>query len=191
MTMPLPPRELAFAARLHVELHAVDVEAVARLGDLGRAVEGLAVEAGEDRAVAVAAARGAPAADLRLDDREVAAGVGMRAADERAADRGEVAGRQALRQMRREAAPDQVVDADARPRSRSRAPRAPWRRRPSPPASAAVSGRNEPSFAGDVRVGERLEDHLRGDHRRRRGWRCSGRRPGRDCRAGRRRTRCR
>ena len=138
--------ELALAARLQIELHAVDQQAVARLVDLGRAIVGLAVEAGEDGAVAVAAARGAPAAELRLDDRVLAAGVGMDAADEGAADR--------WRNGRTPAAPAYAARGSAtscrkraaRSRSRSRAAPAPWRGTPSPRGSAAGSAGTSPHW---------------------------------------------
>src|SRR5579871_351349 len=51
---PFAAAPAAFAALFRVERRLVDVEAVARLGDLGGAIEGAAVEPGEDRAVAVA-----------------------------------------------------------------------------------------------------------------------------------------
>ena len=54
----------------------------------------------------------APAADLGLDDREVATRIGVRAADERAADRGEAAGGQPGAEMGGKTAPDEVVEPD-------------------------------------------------------------------------------
>src|SRR5690606_3390699 len=100
---------LALAARRVVEAQLVDVEAVAGLRHLGGAVEGLAVEAREHRGVAVAPGVAAPAAELRLDDREVPAGVGVPAADEGAADRAEVPRGQAVAEVGGQAAPDEVV----------------------------------------------------------------------------------
>ena len=142
--MPFPPRCSPSPPGSSLSAELLDVEAVAGLGDLGGTVEGVAVEAAEDRAVAVARGGAAPAADLGLDDREVAAGVGVRSADERAADRGEVARGQPVAEVRREAAQDQCRRCGPRPRSRSRTPPAGLRRRPirdgSAP-SAAGSGR--------------------------------------------------
>ena len=109
MTMPRPPVNLPSPPGSVLSSMRSTIEAVARLVDLGRAVVGLAVEAAEDRAVAVAAAARAPAAELRLDDGVLPAGIGMDAADEGAADRGEVPGGQPLGHVRREAAPHQVV----------------------------------------------------------------------------------
>src|SRR5262249_21592543 len=77
----------------------------------GRAVEGAAVEPGEDRGVAVAALHAAPAAELRFDDGKVTAGVRMRTADDGAADRTEIAGGQEIRHVRRKATQHQVEDA--------------------------------------------------------------------------------
>src|SRR5690606_36323013 len=102
--------EPALAARFGVQLHAVDVEAVARLVDLGRTVVGLAVETAEDRRVAVAASASAPAADLRLDDRVLATRVGVDAADEGAAHRGEMPGGEPVRHVWCQAAPHDVVN---------------------------------------------------------------------------------
>ena len=102
----------AFAAGLRVQRHAVDEQAVAGLRHLRRAVERLAVEAGELAGRAVAPRVGPPAAQLGLDDRVVPPGFRVRAADDRAADRREMAGGHALRHMVGEAPPDQVVEAD-------------------------------------------------------------------------------
>src|SRR5207237_3754477 len=99
---PLASALLAFAARLVAQAELVHIEAVARLGHLRRAVERVAVEAAEHGAVAVAPGGAAPAADLRLDDREVSAGVRVRPADEGAADRREAAGREPLAEVRRQ-----------------------------------------------------------------------------------------
>ena len=104
----VPPLSAGRAA----QLEPIDVEPVPRLGHLGRAVERVAVESAELRVEPVAVGGRAPAADLGLDDREVAARVGMPPADEGAADRGEAARRQPAREVRREAAQDQVVEPD-------------------------------------------------------------------------------
>src|SRR5690606_41775195 len=102
--------ELALATRFRVELHAIDVEAVARLVDLGRTVVGLPVKTGEDGRVAVASPACAPAAELRLDDRVLPPGVGMDAPDEGAAHAGEMAGSEPVRHVRSEASPQDAVN---------------------------------------------------------------------------------
>src|SRR5206468_1364847 len=109
-----PPAAAVFSfdAVAVVEGEPVDVEPVAGLGDLGGAVERVAVEPAEDRVVPVARPRPSPAAHLGLDDGEVPARVGMGAADEGAADRGEAPGGKAVVEMRCEAAPEQVVEAN-------------------------------------------------------------------------------
>src|SRR5262249_13019548 len=109
---PLAAAKLALAAGLVVEGEPVDIEAVTGLGNLDRTVEGVAVEAAEHRVVPVAPGRASPAPDLRLDDREVTAGIRMAPADERPADRAEAPGREAVAEMGCEAAPDQVVEPD-------------------------------------------------------------------------------
>src|SRR5262245_2997971 len=93
---PLAAALLALAAGPVVERVPVDPHAVARLGDLGRAVERVPVDRAEHRAVAVPRGGAAPPAELRFDDGEVLAGVGVRPADEGAADRAEVAGGEAV-----------------------------------------------------------------------------------------------
>ena len=64
----------------------------------------------EDTRVAIAAVPCAPATNLWFDDRVLASCVWMDAADECPADRTEVPGRQAIRNMRSETTPDQVID---------------------------------------------------------------------------------
>src|SRR5262245_40086748 len=102
---PLAAAELALASLLVVQRHLFDVQAVARLGDLRRAVEGVARAAAEQRVVAVTVCRCAPAADLRLDDREVPARVWMTSPDVGAAHRCEAAGREPRCDLLAEAAP--------------------------------------------------------------------------------------
>src|SRR5580704_491586 len=108
---PLAAAPAALATLLGIEHHAIDRKAVAGLRHFGGAVERFAVEAGEYGAVAVAAAHRAPAAELRLHDRVVPAGVGMRTADHSAADRGKAARRKQVWHMRREAAQHQIENA--------------------------------------------------------------------------------
>ena len=90
-------------------------------------------------------------------------GIGMDAADERAADRGEMAGGQPLRHVLRQAAPHQVVDAQLDlviEADRRRLPGVEDRAL----AGQQIDRPERALVAGRVRVGERLEDHLRGDH---------------------------
>src|SRR5262249_58775981 len=72
---PLSAPVLTLAALHVVERERVDIEPVAGFRDLDRAVEGVSVESAEHGAVAVTGWRASPAADLRLADREVAAGI--------------------------------------------------------------------------------------------------------------------
>lgn len=87
---------LAFPTGALIEGQPVDVHAVASFGDLGRAVERVAVQAAEHGVDAVCQSGGAPATDLRLDDREALPRVRVEATDERATHRREVPGRQAV-----------------------------------------------------------------------------------------------
>ena len=153
---------LPLASRLVAEPQLLDVQPVPRLGDLGRTVERIAVEAAEHRAVAVPRRRAAPAADLRLHDREVPARVRMFAADERAADRGEAAGRQPVAEVRRQTAPHHVVQSDLDlVVSRERGRRARVEDRTGP---REQSERPEvPRVRGRVRPCDVHEDHLRRD----------------------------
>ena len=89
-------------------------------------------------------------------------GVRVRAADERSADRAEAAGGEAIAEVRREAAPDQVVEPDldlvvdgergAGVRVEDGAGAGQQPQRP-----------EVPLVRGAVRVGDVHEDHLRGD----------------------------
>ena len=155
---------LAFAAGDVVERELLHVEAVACLCHLGRTVERVAVEAAEHRVVAVGVCGAAPAAELRLDDREVAPRVRMRPADERAADRREAAGRQPVAEVRGEAAPDHVVQADLDlvvRRKRCRRLRVEDGARPGQqPQRLEVPGVRRRMRTGDVH-----EHHLRRDQR--------------------------
>src|SRR5690606_21517468 len=99
-------------ARLDIELHAIYEEAVARFGNLGGAIVGLAVKTREDGRIAIPAAARAPAAQFRFDDGIVPPGIRMRSADKGAADGREMAGRQALGHHIGEAPPDEVVNAN-------------------------------------------------------------------------------
>src|ERR1700722_15672030 len=90
---PPAAAKASFATALVAQRESLDVHAVARLGDLGRAVVRVSVEATEHGAVPVPGRAAAPPAQLRLDDREVASGFGMPSADEGSADRGEASRR--------------------------------------------------------------------------------------------------
>ena len=162
--MPLPPRCSPSPPSRVVERQPVDVEPVACLGDLCRTVEGVAVKATEDGAVAIAAAGRAPASHLRLDDREMTSRVRVRATDEGAADRAEAAGRQAVAEVRREAAPKQVVQPDLDlvvRRERGRRIRIEHRSRACDERQRSeVPGVRSPVLVSDVH-----EDHLCRDHR--------------------------
>src|SRR5690606_21405891 len=157
-TGPLPLATLG-----DVEFHAIDDQAIPRLGNLGGAIVGLTVKAGEDGTVAVATMACAPAPELRFDNGVVAARIGVYAADESAADGGEVTGCKPFRDMLRETAPHEVVDTHLR--LEIEADRRRLLRMEDRALAREQPDRSERTvIARGIRVRQRLENHLRADH---------------------------